>query len=264
MEVSPINVISYGGGVQSTALVVLAAQGRIDAPLAIFANVGDRAEKPKTIEYVRNITPWAAERGVEIVEARWVDRTGKVRDLYDDTVDPTKASIPIPVFMAGGAPGRRQCTSRYKIDVVGRELRKRGATADTPARVMVGISTDEWHRVNRRTAQPWETPKYPLLELGLSRHDCELLIAAAGLPVPPKSACWFCPLQGPKGWARTRRDDPETFAAGVEMEEAINTKRVAMGRDGVYLAAGGVALADVRESDPSLFEGQCDEGYCWT
>lgn len=256
--------ISYGGGVQSTALVVLAAAGEIECDLAIFANVGDRAEKPETIEYVREIQPWAGCSGVEVVEARWVDRTGKVRDLYDDVVDPTKADIPIPVWMDGGGPGRRKCTGRYKIEVVGRELRRRGATPENPATVMVGISTDEWQRINRRTAQDWETPSYPLLDLGLSRHDCERIISDAGLPVPPKSACWFCPMQGPKGWAHKRRHEPDVFAAGVELENRINAKRESMGRDAVSLAAGGVPLAGVRESDPTLFEGQCDEGYCWT
>jgi len=46
-----LRAISYGGGVQSTALVVLAAQGVIDFPLALFANVGEDAE-PDTIRYV--------------------------------------------------------------------------------------------------------------------------------------------------------------------------------------------------------------------
>jgi hypothetical protein len=43
----PITVISYGGGVQSTALLVLAIQrqlGPVDA--ALFANVGDDSEDP--------------------------------------------------------------------------------------------------------------------------------------------------------------------------------------------------------------------------
>lgn len=37
-----MRLISLGGGVQSTALVVLAARGEIDFPIAIFANVGGR------------------------------------------------------------------------------------------------------------------------------------------------------------------------------------------------------------------------------
>ncbi len=59
-----MEIISYGGGVQSTALVILATQGRIGATHAIMANVGDDSENPATLDYVRNIiTPWAAERG---------------------------------------------------------------------------------------------------------------------------------------------------------------------------------------------------------
>jgi hypothetical protein len=37
-------VVSYGGGVQSNALLVLAAQGRIDYRTFLFANVGDDSE----------------------------------------------------------------------------------------------------------------------------------------------------------------------------------------------------------------------------
>jgi hypothetical protein len=236
----------------------------------VFANVGDRAESRRTLAYLAHFIPWAAERGLEIVQRRWVDRTGAARDLYDDTMREDRRSIDIPVWMEGGAPGRRKCTDRYKIAVVGRELRSRGATAANPATVMVGISTDEYQRANRRRSQPWERPVYPLLDLGLSRQDCESLIARAGLPIPPKSSCWFCPLQGPKGWARKRRDDPAEFDRGVAMEARINETRVRLGRDDVSLAGGGIRLADLPAADPTLFGddafngGQCDEGYCWT
>jgi len=265
-----LTVISYGGGVQSTALCVLATQGVLGVDVAVFANVGDRAENPQTLAYLTRFIPWAAERGLEVVERRWVDRTGKVRDLYDDTMSETRRSIDIPVWMAGGAPGNRKCTGNYKIAVVGRELKARGATSASPATVMVGISTDEYQRANRRHAQPWEIPTYPLLELGMSRQDCANLIERAGLPVPPKSSCWFCPLQGARGWAKKRRDDPDTFAAGVVLEDRINETRVRLGRDRVSLAVGGQPLADLPAAEPALFGdeafngGGCDEGYCWT
>ena len=45
----PLRAVSYGGGVQSTALLVLAAERKIDFPLFVFANVGDRAENPDPI-----------------------------------------------------------------------------------------------------------------------------------------------------------------------------------------------------------------------
>lgn len=39
--------------------------------------------------------------------------------------------------------------------------------------------------------------RYPLIEWGWTRADCERRIAAAGLPVPPKSSCFFCPASRP-------------------------------------------------------------------
>ena len=44
--------ISYGGGVQSTALLVLAAQKRIDFRTFLMANVGDDSENPGTLRYL--------------------------------------------------------------------------------------------------------------------------------------------------------------------------------------------------------------------
>ena len=48
-----LRVVSYGGGVQSTALLVLAAQGRVDFRVFLMANTGDDSEHPATLRYVR-------------------------------------------------------------------------------------------------------------------------------------------------------------------------------------------------------------------
>lgn len=42
-------IFSTGGGVQSTACLVLAAQGKIPYRTFVFANVGDKAESPATL-----------------------------------------------------------------------------------------------------------------------------------------------------------------------------------------------------------------------
>ena len=62
-----LEVVSYGGGVQSTALLVLAAQGLIPHRMFLFANVGDDSEHPATLHYVRAIAaPYAAAHGIEL------------------------------------------------------------------------------------------------------------------------------------------------------------------------------------------------------
>lgn len=263
-----MRAISYGGGVQSTAMLILAAHGEIDFPLAIFANVGDRAENPATIEYVgQYIMPWVEHQPIELVQRRWIDRTGKERDLYDDVTREGNRSIDIPIYMEGGAPGNRKCTARYKIEVVGRELRKRGASKDDPATVAVGISTDEIERLNSRRSAAWEIPTYPLIDLRMTRADCAQVIADEGLPPAPKSSCWFCPFQRASKWAERRRDDPDLFDRAVRMENRINENRAQLGRDAVYLTSTLKPLADLTEAQTPLFhdgpEG-CDDGYCWT
>ena len=69
------HVFSCGGGVQSTACLVLAAQGVIPYRTFVFANVGDKAESPHTIAYIRLVLkPFAAQHGIKWVDVAWVDR----------------------------------------------------------------------------------------------------------------------------------------------------------------------------------------------
>src|ERR687898_1330542 len=139
---------------------------------------------------------------------------------------PGSRSLPIPMRTPDtGAPGTRSCTLDSKIRVIGRWLRQHGASRTNPATVAVGFSTDEVHRANRKRAQPWETPDYPLLELGLSRSHCEALVARAGLPVPSRSACYFCPFHRPGTWARMRRDELDLFDRAVALEPLLDDRR---------------------------------------
>lgn len=256
--------ISYGGGVQSTAMLVLAATGRIDCQLAIFANVGEHAENPATLDYVRDVAmPYCTEHGIELVER---NRGGKNPDLYDRLTRPDSKFLGIPIRMSGtGAPGRRSCTHDYKMTVIGRELKARGATAARPAEVLIGISTDEIQRANNRRAEPYERVLYPLLDLRLSRLACQRVIVDAGLPMPDKSACWFCPFHSRAAWQTMSTDDPEMFDRACALEDTINGKRAALGRDPVWLSDGGVPL---RRSTPDMdalpFDTGCDSGWCMT
>jgi hypothetical protein len=273
-----LRTISYGGGVQSTALIVLATQGRIGrVDAALFANVGDDSEHPATLDYVRSVAvPWAAERGLPIHELRRTRKTGVEFDgLHGHIVnhgDPGTLREPIPVRGMNGAPLSRSCTSDWKIGTVGKWLKQHGATAADPADVLIGISADEFHRASNKRAEAYERPLYPLLDLGYDRADCQRVIADAGLPVPPKSSCYFCPFHRPQTWAEMRRDEPELFERSAALEDLLNARRDTLGKDHVYLTRFGVPLRDaIGEAqtmlplfDVSPDTESCDEGYCWT
>ncbi|MGQ4514863.1 phosphoadenosine phosphosulfate reductase [Streptomyces sp. DW26H14] len=257
---------------QSTALLVLAATGRIDFRTFLFANVGADSENPATLAYLDMFArPYAASHGIELTTLdRVMVRSKETRTLYGEITRPGSRSLKIPVRMSNGAPGTRSCTADYKIKVIGRELKRRGATKEHPATIGVGISVDEIHRANNRRCEPHEDIVYPLLELGLRRIDCARVIREAGLPVPPKSSCWFCPFHRPETWHEMRRSEPELFAKACQLETLLNERRDALGKDHVYLTRFGRPLADAVHDGVDVLpgmeaiDGLCDSGWCMT
>lgn len=198
----PLRTFSFGGGVQSVAALVLAATGRIKFPTFLFANVGADSEHPATLAYLENYAkPYAAAHGIELIELHRTCRDGTPETLYGRLTREGSRSLPIPARMSNGKPGKRACTADFKIRVIGKWLKAHGANAENPATVGVGISLDESQRANTRRAEPHEQLVYPLLDTPvgcgtgeyLRRTDCHRIITEAGLPIPHKSACWFCP-----------------------------------------------------------------------
>lgn len=267
-----MRVISYGGGVQSTAMIVLATQGKLGPVTdAIFANVGDDSEHPGTLAYVRDVmTPWAAARGITVHELHRTRRDGTPVTLMG-VLQSARRSIDIPVRMANGAPGNRNCTAEFKIKVLGRWLKAHGASADAPADVLVGISWDEVERVGNRRHNAYERVEYPLIDLRMTRHQCARVIEEAGLSVPPKSSCFFCPFHRPSMWSRMAKDDPALFAKSVELERTLNSRRAMLGKDRVWLTRFAKPLDEaIAPAQDGLFDDlhvtheTCDEGACWT
>jgi len=172
--------------------------------------------------------------------------------------------------MSNGAPGTRSCTADFKIRVVQRWVREHGATPENPCVTAIGISTDEYQRATSRIAEPFEQLEYPLLHIewkgrtGLSRADCMEVIRGAGLPMPRKSSCYFCPFHTPAVWAQMRRDEPELFEKSAQLEDMLNERRRMLGKDEVYLTRFAKPLREaIAAAQDGLFgdEWDADEGY---
>jgi PP-loop superfamily ATP-utilizing enzyme len=262
-------IVSFGGGVQSTALLVLAARREIDYRAFMFCNVGTDSEAPETLEYFGDhAQPFAAQHGLDLIEIRRYRRDGSTDTVMRRILE-SKRSVPIPVRMSGnGAPGTRQCTIDFKVRLVAKHLKALGATKDHPATVALGISTDEIRRARTDSGIPWEVLDYPLLTLGLSRQDCKRIIREAGLPEPPRSACWFCPMRSAKGWAEMTK--PEQFDRCVEIEAVLSERQTALGKDRVFFHSKlkPLPMATATGYQPGLDldedEDGCESGYCWT
>lgn len=207
-------VISLGGGVQSTTMLLMAVEGEL-TPLptaAVFADTG--AEPQATYAYLDFLRRAVGER-VEMVTVT----AGNLREDIEAvaTGEKTRLSNP-PVFTAPNGRAVRGCTRDYKIRPIERELRRRGFGRDRHVEQWIGISLDEVERMSRNGFPAWSRPRWPLIEARMSRHDCLRWLAEHGYPEPPKSACTFCPMHSDAAWRRLRDGSPEEWSDAVQVD----------------------------------------------
>jgi hypothetical protein len=172
------------------------------------------------------------------------------------------------------APGRRQCTREYKIAPI--EKRVRELLGYRPRQVvkkralnLVGISVDELYRV-KPSRTPWVVRAHPLVDARLTREACIRIVVEAGLPMPKKSACVFCPYTDNRRWQEMKRDDPASFEKACQADEALRDQSSSGMRGLSYVHRSLVPLRDIdfdklvgdRYATPLLdFAEEC-EGMC--
>lgn len=260
--------LSLGAGVQSSALLVLACtDDRVPKPdVAIFADTGD---EPKWVyEYVDILTDWAAREGVEVLTVK--NERGSLSDVYMGQRE-GKWFAQLPIYTKGkdGSRGMagRHCTREFKIAPIEKKVRElmgyqpRQHVKKT-ARSMQGISLDEIQRM-RESQTKWLTFAYPLIDLGINRHDCYPIMDEAGLPKPERSACVFCPFHSDEYWHFLKTEKPGAFQQAVDFDHAIRTMPTR--RDDGFIHGSCVPLdeADFNTTDPNQLDmlGEC-EGMC--
>lgn len=263
-----MKVCAFDGGVQSTAALALAAQGKIDFRVLLFANVGDDSENPATLTYIRHIAmPYAAQHGLALHEQSRNRRNGTTETLVGRIFGANR-SIVIPARLSNGMPGRRTRTADFKIRVVARWLKQHGTSVENPAKVALGISLDEMHRARTDSGMPDQALEYPLIDLRISRQECHKIISAAVLPTPPKSSCFFCPYHTHAAWLELKRARPDLFAKAVDIERHTSQKRQALGRDAIYLHSSARPLTEAVGDQMSLWKDDplevCESGYWMT
>ena len=136
--------------------------------------------------------------------------------------------------------------------------------------MIMGISIDEVFRMKTNRIK-YITNVYPLIEEKISRQDCKQWMKDQGYPIPPRSACTFCPYHSTEEWLNVKKN-PEEWAAVVAMDKAIrNTERFKVGgkssavKDELYLHRSCIPIDQVNfeKEDPQLdlFNSEC-EGMC--
>jgi hypothetical protein len=197
------NLLAYGGGVNSTALVVLLVEKFEWRGHIAFCDTG--AEHPETYDFIFGpFSEWLSERGLSIDVIGPEFRLGKYRLSLLQLMD-EHGMIP--------SVRQRWCTTEYKIAPFQRWCRHMGLD---PNSAMVGIALDESHRRRDKIR--------PLVDLRITRDDCARIIRSASLPVPPKSGCVCCPFQSRGQWRALKEFHPEIFDFLVRIESKTRLK----------------------------------------
>ena len=83
----------------------------------------------------------------------------------------------------------RWCTYKFKIRPALEYVKRKYGRAT----ILIGYTYDERHRIKHMDVDGIGF-KYPLVDLKITRNKAIKIIKDAGLHVPRKSACWFCPF----------------------------------------------------------------------
>jgi hypothetical protein len=208
-------VIADGLGANSTALLIQLSRGGIRPDLILFADTG--SEKPETYAYIEIQRSWL--RRVGFPDLIVVRRRG-VRVPDQTLEDQCLRTGTLPSLAYGG----KSCSLKWKVapqDKFCNRWEPALRCWQSGQRVVKAIGYDAGPSDGRRIKE-FRDPKYrfwyPLREFGLDRAACIELIRSEGLPVPCKSACFFCPAMKKPELVQLQRDHPDLLERALEIE----------------------------------------------
>jgi len=259
-------VCAYGGGTNSTAMLIRMVELKERVDLILFADTG--GEKPSTYAIVREFSSWLVARGYpEIITVRHNNKHGEVVTLEERCL--SQGMLPSLAY------GFKKCSLKFKRSpqdkFVNNWLPAKQAWKDGEKVIkLIGYDAEESHRLK---SAPKDDPKYiyryPLIDWDWCREDCLDAIDDSGITRPGKSACFFCPATKKHEIIRMLNEDPCLLERALKMEQnAMPKLQTVMGLGRSYSWTNLVKAdkaqmklfpPDVVEQDCLCFDGSDDE-----
>ena len=184
-----MNIVTYGGGTNSTALLIECVKRGISIDLILFSDTG--GERPHTYQYVKMFSRWLKEHDMpEIITVR---KGGNGETLEEECL--RMKTIPPIAF------GFKTCSQKYKIQPIDKYLNNYEPAINIwsigdKVTKLIGFDAGEPHRIKDFSDDKYEV-EFPLVAWDMGRDECIRTITEAGLCLPGKSACFFCPSSRP-------------------------------------------------------------------
>lgn len=205
-----MNIVSYGGGTNSTAMLIECVKREIPIDLITFADTG--GERPHTYAYVDNFSKWCVEHGLP--EITIVRKAGNGETLEENCLRCN--------MLPSIAYGFKSCSQKYKIQPQDKfcnnwQPAKDEWFAGRKIVKFIGYDADEDHRAKIPEDDKY-IYQYPLVEWDMGRDECIHVIEDAGLCLPGKSACFFCPSSKPAEIRQLAANYPDLADRALAME----------------------------------------------
>lgn len=224
-----MKVIALGMGMQSTALYLMSSMRLFErADVAIFAD--PCAEHDNTYKIKDWLLDWSKQCAdaipIEIVKTNIKD------DIIGNDNKKSKSFVSLPTYVINkngekGMVSRRQCTMDYKIKPLERKVREimglKKFQRWKDCEFWMGITIDEAQRMKDNYNKKIKN-RYPLIEMMMSRNDCKQFMEKNNFPIPPKSACVFCPFHSDKDWIKLKKENGNAWKLIKEVDRSLRSK----------------------------------------
>jgi hypothetical protein len=188
--------------------------------LVLFADTG--GERPETYAFIETFDAWLKGHGYPGVTV--VQRVNRRQEPV--TLE--------GLCLAGGqlpslAYGWKKCSEKHKVQPQekfvnrwppARECWKSGGKVVK----LIGFGAEEHRRVANAEARAESDRKYayrfPLVEWAWRRQECVAAIREAGLPLPGKSSCFYCPASRKQEIAELAARHPDLLQRALDIEDA--------------------------------------------
>lgn len=180
-----MQIVSYGAGTNSTAVACELVRRGEQVDAIVFCDTG--GERPETYAHILEFSEWLVDKGYPAIET--ITRApAKVGADYAATLE---AECLMRGQLPGIAYGFGSCSDKWKQQPFKTWLKAKGWQDVT---VCIGFDADEPHRAKRGDKyDSGYLKRYPLIEWDMGRDECIAAIVAAGIKLPGKSACFYCP-----------------------------------------------------------------------
>lgn len=248
--------LSYGGGVNSAAMLLSLVERGESIDGVVFADTG--GERPETYAHLRHVEQWCGERGIAFLRATNAGR-GQGDSLEENCLKRRELPSLAYGFKGCSVKWKRQPMDRLLRDLP--EVRAAWARGELVERC-IGIDAGETRRRKLPPDDKW-TYRYPLCEFGLDREGCVATIQRHGWPMPPKSSCFFCPAMRKAEIKDLAATHPDLVRRALAIEDNAVTHTVkGLGRSWSwrdFLTSQGVSFPEHAETPCDCMDGGGDD-----